>query len=104
MAIRPNPGNSFTVRVRYLNDPGRLGQLTTAIGSAGGDISGIDIVETTARTITRDITVAARDADHSRKIVTAIEGVGVKVVQVSDRVILLHLGGKLSVQPKIPVR
>jgi len=101
---RPNPGYSFTVRVQYVNDPGRLGELTTAIGAKGGDISGIDIVETGARTITRDLTINAVNADHSREILNAIQALGITINHVSDRVFLLHLGGKLNVEPKTNVR
>jgi malate dehydrogenase (oxaloacetate-decarboxylating) len=104
MEHRPNPGYSFTVRVNYVNDPGQLGALTTAIGAIGGDISGIDIVESTPRTITRDLTINAYNADHSREILAAIQGLGITVSNVSDRVFLLHLGGKLHIEPKINVR
>jgi malate dehydrogenase (oxaloacetate-decarboxylating) len=104
MEHRPNPGYSFTVRVNYVNDPGQLGALTTAIGAIGGDISGIDIVESTPRTITRDLTINAYNADHSREVLAAIQGLGITVSNVSDRVFLLHLGGKLHIEPKINVR
>lgn len=104
MEHRPNPGYSFTVRVQYVNDPGRLGELTTAIGATGGDISGIDIVESTPRTITRDLTINAYNAEHSREILNAIQALGITICHVSDRVFLLHLGGKLNIEPKLNVR
>ena len=40
----PNASYSLTLRVRIHNRPGKLGEITTAIGQAGGDIEGIDIV------------------------------------------------------------
>jgi malate dehydrogenase (oxaloacetate-decarboxylating) len=39
----PNASYSVTLRVKIHNKPGKLGEITTAIGRAGGDIEGIDI-------------------------------------------------------------
>jgi malate dehydrogenase (oxaloacetate-decarboxylating) len=56
----PNASYSLTLRVRIHNQPGKLGEVTTAIGKAGGDIEGIDIVNVGKDFLVRDITVNAR--------------------------------------------
>jgi malate dehydrogenase (oxaloacetate-decarboxylating) len=38
----PNASYSLTLRVKIRNRPGKLGEITTAIGRAGGDIEGIE--------------------------------------------------------------
>jgi malate dehydrogenase (oxaloacetate-decarboxylating) len=54
--------------------------------------------------MTRDITVRARDGEHRENIVSSVGHLAdVEVVNVSDRVFLLHLGGKLAVQNKVPL-
>ncbi|MFL6152575.1 MAG: NADP-dependent malic enzyme, partial [Ornithinibacter sp.] len=55
--------------------------------------------------LTVDVTCSAADASHSEEMVEALRNVpGVKVRKVSDRTFLLHLGGKLSVESKVPIR
>ena len=53
----PNASYSLTLRVKIQNQPGKLGEITTAIGKAGGDIEGIDIVSVGKDSLIRDITV-----------------------------------------------
>lgn len=74
------------------------------IGRRGGDLGAVDIVTPDAKVMTRDMTVRARDEAHQEEIVSSLRRLAhVKVVNVSDRVFLLHLGGKISVQNKVPL-
>jgi malate dehydrogenase (oxaloacetate-decarboxylating) len=82
-----------------------LGRVTSVIGESGGDIGAIDIVKTTRQTITRDITFSATDEAHARAIIVAVRAIdGIDVVHVSDRTFLLHLGGKLEIHSKVPLK
>src|SRR5262249_15346850 len=77
----PSASYSLTVRLEITNRPGMLGQVTSAIGKAGGDIGAIDLVQVGKSTITRDLTFKARDERHGQQIVERIRGVrSVKVV------------------------
>ena len=88
-----------------MNRAGSLGRLTTAIGRAGGDIGAIDIVSVSAGFLTRDITVNASSSRHEEEIVAAIRSVeGIEVINVSDRTFLMHLGGKIEVVSKMPLK
>jgi len=101
----PSPGYSLTIRIKLLNRPGSLGRLTTAIGRAQGDIGAVDIVSASHGVMTRDITVNASSVAHGEQIVAAASAVeGVEVVQVSDRTFLMHLGGKIEVNSKVPLK
>jgi malate dehydrogenase (oxaloacetate-decarboxylating) len=100
----PSASYSITLRLEIKNVPGMLGKVASAIGSVGGDIGAIDLVAVSRDTLTRDITVNARGEEHGRDIIDAVRAVkGVKVINVSDRVFLLHLGGKISIQNKVPL-
>src|SRR6266850_3219440 len=101
------PSASYSVRLRVeLEDvPGMLGRLTTAIGSAGGNISALDIVEVRSSAIVRDITVFCSDEGHAERIRTSIESLeGVRVESVRDRTFLMHEGGKIEVRSKVPLQ
>src|SRR5262249_44837913 len=104
IAAPPNISYTFTVRIRLENRIGTLAKILSAIGRAGGDMGAVDIVRVEPNFMIRDLTIHARDEVHQRKIVQVIRSLpGVTVVNVSDRVFLLHLGGKIQIQNKISV-
>lgn len=105
LASRPSPSYSLTLRIEYENKVGMLGRITSVVGTEGGDIGAIDIVKTTRETITRDITFSAADEKHGGAIITAVRQIqGIDIVHVSDRTFLLHLGGKIEVNSKVPLK
>src|SRR5881227_2557705 len=105
MGNAPTASHSLTIRLEIQNQPGMLGKVTSAIGKAGGDIGAIDLVEVRKKTIIRDLTFKASDERHGQQVVERLKAVeGVKVVNVSDRTFLMHLGGKIEVKGKIPVK
>ncbi|MDX6612390.1 MAG: hypothetical protein QOD75_1576 [Blastocatellia bacterium] len=105
MPNTPSASYSLTLRVKLASTTGTLGELTTAIGREGGDIGAIDIVSVTNDAIVRDLTVNAASNKHGEQIVEAIRDIdGVEVLHVSDRTFLMHLGGKIEVVSKTPLR
>ena len=96
---------SLTLRVHLDDHVGSFANLARAIADAGGLLGAIDLVRVGAGYKTRDVSVLATDDDHVRAIVAACENVdGVVVEHVSDRTFLLHLGGKIEIQSKVPVK
>jgi malate dehydrogenase (oxaloacetate-decarboxylating) len=52
-----------------------------------------------------DVTCAATDMAHADEVAEALAEVeGVTIVKVSDRTFLMHLGGKIEITPKVPIR
>jgi len=96
---------SATIRVRLSDAPGSFGRLASAIGEAGGSLGAIDLVRVESGTKIRDVTVDASDTDHLERIVARVRQVeGVEVERVSDRTFLMHLGGKIEMHSKVPVK
>jgi malate dehydrogenase (oxaloacetate-decarboxylating) len=103
----PNPSASYslTIRVELPSVAGSFAKVAAAIGEADGDLGAIDLVRVTRESRVRDVTVSAADSDHGQRIVDAVRSVpGVSIVNVSDRTFLMHLGGKIEVQNKVPVK
>src|ERR671915_468855 len=101
----PSASYSFTLRVEFPHRAGSLGKILTAVGDAGAMVGAVDIVRMGQQRSTRDITVNARDSKHGQQVVEAVEGLpDVKVVNVSDRTFLMHLGGKIEVRSKLQIR
>ncbi len=105
MIPKTSASYSITMRVEIQNRIGMLGRVMSAIGKAGGDVGAVDIAGFGRDTVIRDITVNARDETHEKQIAAAVGKLpGVKVVNVSDRTFLMHLGGKITVNSKTPIR
>ena len=105
MTQRPSASFSATLRVHLDDRPGAFAQLAQAIGDTGGSLGAIDLVRVEAGKKIRDITVDAASADHIETIVAAVQALpGVEVEHVSDRTFLLHLGGKIEMVSKSPLK
>ena len=96
--------HSFTMRVRIMNKPGMLARVLKAIADLEGDPGAIDVVSANRQFKVRDITVAARDDDHAEALIAGVRRLrDIEIVHVSDRVFLMHLGGKIQIHNKIPL-
>jgi malate dehydrogenase (oxaloacetate-decarboxylating) len=105
-STQPTASYAITLRL-YLDadDPRAVGRLTTAIGDAGGAVSGMDFVETVGERLTLDVTVNAGDVDHAGRISEAVDALdSIEVHRVSDRTFLTHLKGKLEVRATVPLK
>ncbi len=105
MGDTPNVSNSLTVRVQFKNDSGMLGRLASEIGRLGGDIGAVDLVSVGDGMMVRDLTVNCRDDDHANALLDGVRALeDFTVVHHSDRTFLLHLGGKIEVVSRVPIR
>jgi malate dehydrogenase (oxaloacetate-decarboxylating) len=101
----PSPGYSITVRVEAPASSRATGELTAAIGAAGGALTALDVAESHHDSIVVDVTCDVADAAHGDAVTEAIDALpGFRVRKVSDRTFLMHLGGKLEVVPKVQLR
>ncbi|HEY3529908.1 MAG TPA: NAD-dependent malic enzyme [Nocardioides sp.] len=96
---------SITMRLHTAPDHGVVGAVATAIAKAGGIVTAIDVADSSHDRLVVDVTCSAADADHAEVVVAAVREVdGVDVHKVSDRTFLLHIGGKIEVTSKVPLR
>jgi len=100
-----SPGYSITVRAEAPSTIGATADLAAAVMAAGGSLTALDVLESGPDLIVVDVTCDATDAAHADEVTRSIEELpGVSVRKVSDRTFLLHLGGKIEVVPKVPLK
>lgn len=100
-----SPGYGITIRVEGAPERQPVAQATTAITNAGATITALDVAESNLELVVVDITCDTIDVNHAQEICQQIEKTpGLKVRKVSDRTFLLHLGGKIEVTPKVPLK
>jgi malate dehydrogenase (oxaloacetate-decarboxylating) len=105
MSPVPSVSNSITVRLELPARVTAVSEISTAVADVGGMVTAVDISESGSERLQADLTIATYGTTHAGEVVDAIAEVdGVEIGRVSDRVFLAHLGGKLEVKSKLPIR
>lgn len=95
----------LTVRLELANRPGMFAKVATALAEERANLGAVDIVSASPDTMVRDITFDVQSEAHGRRVLKRLSDLPhVRVVSASDRVFLLHLGGKIRVESKLPLR
>ncbi|MBU6145565.1 MAG: NAD-dependent malic enzyme, partial [Paenibacillaceae bacterium] len=96
-------GTSIVVRLVLDKHTVSFGTAASSIAQAGGDVVAIDVISSTETHSVRDVTidVAIGRADDVVSVLRTLDGV--RVMHVSDRTFLVHLGGKLTVEPRMRI-
>src|SRR5947209_154647 len=95
----------MTVRVEIPNQPGQFARLATALAEESANLGAIDIVEVRRNQMVRDITFDAKSEAHAQRVLDRLRAMPeIHVLSASDRIFLLHLGGKIHTRSKMPVR
>ena len=93
------------MRVELSPESSSTASLAQAVIDTGAALTALDVVESSHERMVVDVTCDTSDPDHADRVTAAIAGIaGANVRKVSDRTFLLHLGGKLEVKPKVPLR
>ncbi|WP_431783969.1 NAD-dependent malic enzyme [Streptomyces chumphonensis] len=105
MATAPSVSYSMTVRLEVPVGGSAVSQITTVVESSGGHVTALDVTASGHERLRIDVTVAATSTDHAARIVDKLGEIeGVTLGKVSDRTFLMHLGGKIEMSSKHPIR
>jgi len=100
-----SPGYGITIRVEGSPDLQPVAQITSALSIAGATITALDVVESLLDRVVIDVTCDTVNADHADEITESLNKIaGLVVRKVSDRTFLLHLGGKIEIASKVPLK
>jgi len=93
-----------TIRVRNEHRAGVLARLMTAIANLRASVGTMELVNETAQSVVRDITVYADDAEHMDHIIEAMRAnEGTQVLAIRDEVLELHQKGKIAIRSRFPI-
>ncbi|HLZ35229.1 MAG TPA: ACT domain-containing protein, partial [Nitrospira sp.] len=102
--IGPYSNYRLTVRLELANRPGMFARVAAILAEEGANLGAVDLVSATADRMVRDITFDVRDEAHGDRVLERLGRIPqVAVISASDRIFLLHLGGKIQVQSKLPI-
>ena len=105
VASAPSVSNSITVRLELPARGRAVSELTAAVEQEGGVITALDVNASGHERLQIDVTCATKDPGHADRIVEGLRGIdGVTIHKVSDRTFLMHLGGKIEMRSKHPIK
>jgi malate dehydrogenase (oxaloacetate-decarboxylating) len=103
--VSTSPGYGITIRVEGSPDLQPIALITSALSSAGASITALDVVESMLDKVVIDVTCDTINAEHADEITASLNVIsGLVVRKVSDRTFLLHLGGKIEIASKVPLK
>jgi malate dehydrogenase (oxaloacetate-decarboxylating) len=102
--IGPYSNYRLTVRLEVANKPGMFAKVASTLAEEGANLGAVDLVSATAERMIRDVTFDVRDEAHGERVLAKLNGIpDVTVLSASDRIFLLHLGGKIQVKSRLPI-
>lgn len=103
--ITPSAQYSVTMRLEYPHGSGWIAKVSSVIGREKGVISAIDFVRVHRGMSLRDYSIECSSVEHAQKIIDKVKSIeGVTVQSASDDTFLMHLGGKLEINSKVPLK
>jgi malate dehydrogenase (oxaloacetate-decarboxylating) len=103
--MAPSASYSTTVRLEVAEQGRAVSEITRVVEHAGGVVTALDVTPAQHGKLRIDVTCAATNTAHAESLVAAMAAIpGVSVHKVSDRTFLLHLGGKIEMRSKVPLR
>jgi malate dehydrogenase (oxaloacetate-decarboxylating) len=100
----PYSNYRMTVRLELANRPGMFAGVAAMLAEEGANLGAVDIVSAARDRIVRDVTFDVRSEEHSQRVLKRLNELkDVRVLSASDRIFLLHLGGKIRVESKLPL-
>ncbi|MGA7835755.1 MAG: NAD-dependent malic enzyme [Acidimicrobiales bacterium] len=88
-----------------LNSASDIPAIAAAVSEVGGLVTALDVVEPIEGRMVIDVTCNSTDEHHAELIESAVESVkGAHVHAMSDRTFLMHLGGTIAMEPKVPLK
>ncbi|HSA64803.1 MAG TPA: NAD-dependent malic enzyme, partial [Nitrospira sp.] len=102
--IGPYSNYRLTVRLELANKPGMFAKVASVLAEEGANLGAVDLASATAERMVRDVTFDVRDEAHGERVLAKLNDIpDVNVLSASDRIFLLHLGGKIQVRSKLPI-
>jgi malate dehydrogenase (oxaloacetate-decarboxylating) len=102
--IGPYSNYRLTVRLELANKPGMFAKVASVLAEEGANLGAVDLASATAEQMVRDVTFDVRDEAHGERVLAKLNDIpDVNVLSASDRIFLLHLGGKIQVRSKLPI-
>jgi malate dehydrogenase (oxaloacetate-decarboxylating) len=95
----------MAIRLELTQRTGVFAALATALAEEGASLGAVDIVSASRTKVIRDITFDVKSEVHGEQVLQRLNALpDVRVIAASDQIFLMHLGGKIRVESKFPIK
>ncbi len=102
--IGPYFNYRLAVRLELTQRPGVFAIVANLMAEEGASIGAVDMVSATKTKVVRDITLDTKSEEHAQRVLDRLGKLpDVKVLSASDRIFMLHLGGKIQMGSKFQI-
>ena len=103
--IGPYSNYRMTARLELTQRTGVFAVLTAVLAEEGANIGAIDLVSATRTNVIRDVTFDVKNEEHGERVLKRLDRLpDVRVVAASDRIFMMHIGGKIEVHSKFQIK
>ena len=103
--MRTSPSYTASYRIEVDEKTTSIASIVDAVSSTGAEIKGLDVADSDRGRIIIDLTCDMRDSEHRREVRDAIAALpGVTADSVADQTFMSHIGGKVEIHSKVPLR
>lgn len=103
--LGPYSNFRMAIRLELTQRTGVFAALATALAEEGASLGAVDIVSAGRTKVVRDITFDVQSEAHREKVLQRLNALpDVRVIAASDQIFLMHLGGKIRVDSKFPIK
>lgn len=103
--MRTSPSYTASYRVDIDEAKLSIGSLVEEVSKTGAQVRGLDVADSNRGRMVLDLTCDLRDSEHRREVRNLLKGlVGVTLSSTADQTFLAHVGGKIEINSKVPLR
>ena len=103
--MRTSPSYTASYRVEIDEAKLSIGSLVEAVSKTGAQVRGLDVADSNRGRMVLDLTCDLRDSEHRREVRNLLKGLeGVTLSPTADQTFLAHVGGKIEINSKVPLR
>lgn len=103
--MRTSPSYTASYRVEIDEAKLSIGSLVEAVSKTGAQVRGLDVADSNRGRMVLDLTCDLRDSEHRREVRNLLKGLkGVTLSSTADQTFLAHVGGKIEINSKVPLR
>lgn len=103
--VQPSPSYTVALHMEVPASQRVVAKLVDTATATGAVVTGVDVSDSDGDSLVVDLTADTRDSVHRGELVKALRSIdGVIVENVGDSTFLAHVGGKIEISSKYPVR
>lgn len=103
--VQPSPSYTVALHMEVPASQRVVAKLVDTATATGAVVTGVDVSDSDGDSLVVDLTADTRDSVHRGELVKALRAIdGVIVENVGDSTFLAHVGGKIEISSKYPVR